>query len=113
MTKFVFSTVFFHVIFVFFSLTDDRSIIDDRDGTKDENEDDSDATVQSLYNEESAEKCFFCNKIVITRNYNKVFCRRIKDKQSCLSTLKKYATEMNDFDMLQKVMKKMLTQGKV
>lgn len=70
-----------------------------------ENDTISEQAVESFTDVKSAKACFICDKIVITRKRRKFYCREIKNKQSCLKTLKKYGTELNDASMLQKIEK--------
>lgn len=49
--------------------------------------------------------CFLCDKVCITRKRRKYYCRIIQNKFACLETLKKYATELNDTTLLNKIEK--------
>lgn len=53
--------------------------------------------------DEAGHDCFYCEKYCITRKGRKILCIRSKDKVRILHRIKKYATEMNDLDMLLKI----------
>lgn len=66
-------------------------------------EGDCDADVQSFGDDQSAKKCFFCEKINIKRKGRQIYCRKIKNKIPFLEKIKNDATELGDIEILQKI----------
>lgn len=77
---------------IIFYRNEDTIHADDNDTIQEENADDK-----------SGDDCFYCDKHCITRKGRKIFCIRSKNKARILQRIKKYATEMNDLQMLLKI----------
>lgn len=68
-----------------------------------ENVNDDEDMIESFNDDKNAKTCFFCDRISFKKSGRYIYCRQIKKVDAFLAKIKTKATELNDFEMLQRI----------